>query len=293
MSDMAFDPSKFADASKPIEKPPAGGLPNFTFSPENFEKHQQSLREKEAQELLELRNKPLGPIKAWSFSGHQNFADCPHKVYLSKVERMPDPSGPAAERGTRIHTDIENFIQGETDQLCKEAAKHFAGLVTDLRDEYADGTVEIEGDWGFDRDWNITGWTDPDVWARIKLDAIKHESPTSAVIYDWKSGRKFGNEMKHAQQLQLYAIGSFMRFPELEFVTGKMIYVDKNDELPASYTREEAMAFIDKWNRRGLEMTTATSFEPTPGPSACRWCPHGKVQEGYDKPACPHAYTEG
>ena len=203
---------------------------------------------------------------------------------------MPDPSGPAAERGSRIHLDIENFIQGETDTLCKEASKHFKDLIFRLRDEYENGVVEIEGDWGFDRDWGVTGWNDDNVWARIKLDAIEHESPTSARVIDWKSGRKFGNEMKHAQQLQLYTIAAFLRYPELEFVKGEMIYLDKNDNLPAEYSREEAMAFIDTWNRRGHHMTTTTQFDPTPSEHACRWCPHAKVQEGFDKPACPHAY---
>lgn len=292
MSDLQFDPSKFAGASEPVKVQPANPLPNFEFSPQNYEKHQQSLREAEQQKLIELRNLPIGPIKAWSFSSWTNFNECPYKVYLSKIEKAPDPSGPAAERGSRIHTDVENFLQGETDQLCKEASKHFRELIFSLRNDYENGQVEIEGDWGFDRHWETTGWNDDNVWARIKLDAIKHESPTSAWVIDWKSGRKFGNELKHAQQLQLYTIAAFIRYPELEFVRGEMIYLDKNDRLPAEYTREEAMVFIDTWNRRGLEITTATNFEPTPSEHACRWCPHGKVQDGHDKPFCPHVYKE-
>ena len=83
-----------------------------------------------------------------------------------------------------------------------------------------------------------------------------------------------------------------MRYPELEFVKGEMVYLDKNDQLLAEYTRAEAMEFVDVWNKRGLEITTATEFVPNPSEYNCRWCPHGKIQEGRDKPACPHAYKE-
>lgn len=290
MGNMTFDPKKFAGGSTPVKKPPAEKQPNFEFSPQAFKQHQENIVAAERQELIELRDLPLGPVKAWSFSGWTNFSNCPHSTYLSKVVRAPDPSGPAAERGTRVHTEVENFIQGETDELCPEAKKHFEGLITSLKHKYENGDVEIEGDWGFDRDWGITGWTDDNVWARVKLDAIERESPTSAKIYDWKTGRKFGNEMKHAQQLQLYAISAFLRFPELQFVHGEMIYLDKNDRLPADYSREEAMAFMDTWNRRGHRMTTETNFPATPGEANCQWCPHAKVQDGHDQPICPHRY---
>jgi len=83
-----------------------------------------------------------------------------------------------------------------------------------------------------------------------------------------------------------------MRYPDLEFVHGEMVYVDKNDRLQGNYTREEAMEFIDPCERRAYRMTTATEFPPTPSESACRWCPHGKIQEGHDKPFCPHAFKE-
>lgn len=290
MGDQTFDPSQFGNASKPVATQPKEELPAFEFSPENFRQHQQSLEDAKRQELIELRQLPLGPVKRWSFSGWSNFRNCPYAVKLSKVDGCPDPAGPAADRGNRVHLNIEDFIQGKHDELCKEAKKHFETLIRYLRDQFNDGRVEIEGEWGFDRDWEICQWGSEEAWARVKLDAIEFESPTSAYMYDWKTGRKFGNELKHAEQLQLYAIGAFMRFPELEFVTGEMIYLDKNDRLKAHYTRAEAMEFIDKWNRRGHRMTTTVNFEATPSEHACKWCPHAKVQEGEDGPACTYRH---
>ena len=288
---QTFDPQQFSGSGDPV-KVADNSLPEFTFTPENFDAHQRSLEEERQRELNRLRELPLGPIPRWSFSALSNFEKCPYMLQLSKVDGYPDPAGKAAERGLKVHDNIENFIMGETDDLCKEAAKNFENLINNLRNHYEDGTVEVEGEWAHDRDWDTTNWGDENAWARIKLDAIWFESDTSARVYDWKTGRKFGNELKHAQQLQLYVIGAFLRFPDLQFVEGQMVYLDKNDRLIAHYTREEAMAFMDKWTRRGLVMTTTTEFEPQPSEYNCKWCPHAKIQEGYTEPACPYAFKE-
>lgn len=138
-----------------------------------------------AQRDIDLRTAPLGDVPAWSMSRLFDFEECPYKVYLSKVKKMPDPSGPAAERGTQIHDHIEHYIDGTHGEVLKEM-HGFRKLFDYLREQYAEGAVELEGDWAFDRQWQITEWSAPDSWGRFKLDGIHFESETSAVIYDWK-----------------------------------------------------------------------------------------------------------
>lgn len=239
--------------------------------------------------VVDLRSAPLGPLNAWSFSRLMEYESCPYSTYLAKVEKAPNPSGPAAERGTKIHTHIEGYIQGEHEEIIPEM-KSFLPLINHLRDGYNEATVQIEGDWAFRRDWTVTGWTDQDCWARVKLDAIEFEGPTSANVIDWKTGKKFGNELKHNQQAMTYAIAAFYRYPELEYVSTKMAYLDKSDELTGSYTRAQAMMLAPMLTERADKLTTATKFPPKPSFQACRWCPHGKVQEGRERPACDFAY---
>jgi hypothetical protein len=257
------------------------------FNPANLNAQFQAKQ----QQVVDLRTAPLGPVGAWSMSRLFDFESCPHAVYLSKVEKMPTPSGPAAERGTQVHDHIEGYIEGRHSDVIKEM-HHFIKLIDLLRDEYAAARCEVEGDWAFTRQWDVTSWGSPDAWGRFKLDALWHESETSATVIDWKTGRKFGNELKHNQQGMGYAIAAFLRYPELEYVSVKFAYLDKNDELKGGYTRQQAELLRPGLTERADRMTTCTDFEPKPSFHACRWCAHGKVQEGYSEPACKFAHEQ-
>lgn len=282
MDRPVFNPASFGAGRVPVTETVRDDTP---FDPAALK---QAMQEKK-QQVINLRTAPLGPVKAWSMSRLFEFESCKHAVYLGKVEKMPSPSGPAADRGTKIHEHIERYIRGEHTEVIKEMA-HFLKLIDHLREGFADARVEVEGDWAFTRDWQVTEWAAPNSWARFKLDALDHESETSAFVYDWKTGKKFGNEMKHNQQGMGYAIAAFRRFPALEYVGVKMAYLDQKDELVSSYTRQQAALLEPGLTLRGDKMTTCTDFTPSPSFHACRWCPFAKVQEGQTEPACKFRY---
>jgi hypothetical protein len=81
-----------------------------------------------------------------------------------------------------------------------------------VRDEFKAGNVSLEGEWGFDKDWIPTDWHS--AWLRVKGDAVLTR-PGQAVVIDHKTGRKHGNELKHGEQVQLYAIATLIRNPAL------------------------------------------------------------------------------
>lgn len=54
----------------------------------------------------------LGEVASWSYSALKVFEECPYRTYLARVQKIPDPSGPAAERGTLIHEQAEDFVSG-------------------------------------------------------------------------------------------------------------------------------------------------------------------------------------
>jgi len=214
-----------------------------------------------------------GKIRAWSFSALSVFEKCQYESFLAKVQKLPQESHPAASRGSRLHEAIENYIQGTTDILDKEV-KYHRSFIDMLRDEYSKGKVIVEDDWAFTTEWTQTGWSAKDTWVRLKLDAMLNESPESAVVVDWKSGKKFGKEFTHAQQGQLYAIAAFLVNPKLEFIRVEFRYIDKGEELVKEYTRAEALSFLGTWTKRGLKMTTAEHFYPAPSIQNCKWCPY-------------------
>ena len=219
-------------------------------------------------------------IKAWSYSRLKVFEECPYRAYLAYIEKRPEPETvdrSAADRGTAIHTQIENYIRGSSDELTSPATKA-KDYIDMLRDRHNAGTAFVEGDWGFTIDWEPCDFFGETVWCRMKLDVLDLTDTSHAIAIDWKSGKKFGNEVAHAQQGQQYAIGTLMKHPELNEVTTEFWYLDQKDCGPPTrrhYTREKAMALFSSIQKRALAMTTATTFPAKPNKINCRFCPYG------------------
>ena len=220
----------------------------------------------------------LGLVPAWSYSALKTFESCAYRTYISKVKRVQEDYGPAAARGTRIHDEAEQYVRHQIADL-PDTLKKFQQQFKELRELFAEAKVETEGEWGFTLNWEPTGWLAPDTWARVKLDALVHESETSARVIDYKTGKQMGNEIAHSQQALIYAIGTFFMYPDLEILNTEMWYLDHGTTMEQTYTRDEAMVFMPKLHERAVTMTTATKFPPNPSNYNCRWCSFGKGQE--------------
>lgn len=226
-------------------------------------------------------------ISSWSHTKLVLFQTCKRAAYLKYDQRIPEPERPlppgktehANDRGTRVHEDCERFVRGEQDDVCQEAANYFATELCLLRELYKEGRVSIEGEWGMDRNWEPTEWRS--AWLRLKLDAIVFHSETEATAIDYKTGRKFGNEVKHAEQLQLYQLVTFLRYPKLEKVTTELWYLDQDEVTRQTFTRAQGLRFKSNFDRRGLELTNATEFPPNPNVFSCKWCMYGPWGTGH------------
>lgn len=223
----------------------------------------------------------LGDVKAWSYSALKIFEECAYRIYISRVKGIKEPGSPAAQRGVQIHQYAEDYVDGTVEKMASEL-ECFKDEFETLRQLYTEAKVELEGEWGFDLDWQTVGWMQKETWARIKLDALVQEDDTSARVIDYKTGKKWGNEISHGQQGLLYAIGTFFRYPHLQFVQVEFWYLDKGETTKKTYTRDQAMVFAPGFHKRGVKMTTETEFAPTPSKTSCRWCPHHKG----DEPQC-------
>lgn len=220
-----------------------------------------------------------GLIPQWSYSRLKTFESCAYRLWLKAGEKRDtshvDMS--AADRGTMIHDACEHFVKG-TGDFIKEMAK-FADYFKDLKVKYEAGQVVLEEEWGFDQDWQPCGYWDKDVvWNRMKLDNLiwEDDEKTYATATDYKSGKKFGNEVAHNQQGQLYVLGTFLRFPSLQAVAVDFKYLDHGlSSKEKIYSRERAMKFLGSWTARALKLTEATEFPPKPNKINCKWCEFG------------------
>lgn len=227
-------------------------------------------------------------IPTWSFSRIQDFEQCKRRAKLKYLDKIPEPERPlppgktehANDRGTRIHDAGERFARGGI-ELIPELQK-FKPEFERLKALYAAGNVSLEGEWAMDRSWEPVAWASSDAWLRLKLDALVFLSPTEAVAIDYKTGKRYGNEVKHNEQLQLYQLVTFLRYPKLETIHVELWYLDVDELVTVTYTRNQGLRFRRSFENRGNAMTTCTEFPPNPNIFSCKWCPY-KGTEHCDK----------
>lgn len=225
----------------------------------------------------------------------------------------------ANDRGTRVHQGCEDYVSGKIDVMPPEARKHFAAEMEALRFWHQHHAVSLEGEWGMNRDWEPWDWNGqwtelPGIpagesfekvkelpkraeagkvylvgkkaflwvptWLRLKLDALVFESEYTAIIIDYKTGKQYGNEMKHGEQMNLYQLCAFLRYPKLEEITVELWYLDQDGLTTKKFTRDQGLRFLRHWDKRGNTLTTASTFPPNGNIHTCKWCYLGEREGG-------------
>jgi len=224
------------------------------------------------------------PLKSWSFSSLTEFESCKYRSFLKRVQKIPEPERPlppgktehANDRGSRIHDTAELFVRGKA--KFGHEMNSFQQEFMSMQNSFKDGRVSLEGEWGMSSGWEPAEWKK--AWLRLKLDALVFITPTEAVAVDYKTGRKFGNEVKHAEQLQLYQLVTFLRYPQLEKVHTELWYLDQDEITSMTYLRNQGLRFRQKWDMRAEKMTSAVDFPPNPNVWTCKWCMYGPKGSG-------------
>jgi CRISPR/Cas system-associated exonuclease Cas4 (RecB family) len=225
-------------------------------------------------------------ISSWSHSRAVDFEKCKRLAFLKYVKRIPELPRPlppgktehANDRGSRVHDHAEHYVRGTHPDISPEM-KAFRTEFEAMRRLFAAGTVSLEGEWGFNQDWEAADWKT--AWLRMKLDALVFLSPYEAVAIDYKTGKKFGNEIKHGEQVMLYQLACFQRYPELEEVHTELWYLDHDDLTRRSFTRAQGLRFHQSWDRRGRAITNCAEFPANPNKWSCQYCPYGAPENGF------------
>lgn len=229
------------------------------------------------------------PITSWSHSKLVDFEKCKFLAYLKHDQRIPEPERPLAagktehanDRGSRVHDSCEQYVRGNSYDLAPEAEKYFGIEFDFLRTLYAEGVVSLEGEWGMDDQWGIAPWAK--AWLRLKLDALVFPHPTEAIVIDYKTGKKYGNEVKHNDQVLIYQLCTFLRYPKVERVTAQLWYLDQNEVTERVFTRDQGLRFRTAMDKRGRAITECTDFPPNPNKFSCQWCQYGPWNGGQCK----------
>lgn len=210
-------------------------------------------------------------IPSWSISRVNVYEQCAYRAALQWRDKIPDlQPKTAADRGSQIHQEAEDYVTGKgsfTPNL-----RYFKVDFDALKRHAEQGRVVCEEEWGFDRNWQVTSWKT--AWLRLKCDAVCFLDPTHAVVIDYKTGKRFGNEVKHAIQLQLYALCALIRYPEIEQVTCELWYLDQNELASFTMKRSQMSKYLKLFDQKGRKFTEDTVFKPNPNVESCKYCPY-------------------
>lgn len=225
-------------------------------------------------------------IKAASYSRISDFEECPYRAKLKYVDKVPEPERElkpgqtehANDRGSRIHLAAENFVKGQG-ELTSELTKFEAELVK-AQQFYAAGKASTEGDWGFDKHWQPCDWFSKEVTVRTKLDLYVQFDEGYGLVVDHKTGKKFGNEVKHHDQGKFYAVSTFARYPQLQALTVEIWYLDQDDILAVNYSRGQIYNMQPSIQNRIDALLTAKVFPKRANKFTCRWCPYAWFNNG-------------
>jgi len=208
---------------------------------------------------------------AWGFSKLDQYRSCPAKFYYSFIKKLPSPGSPAMERGSKMHENIESYLNGWVTDLIPDV-ENWKEALDDLKTK----DFKAEQALGFDKDWALLpDWFGKQTWLRVKMDASYIEGDKGKAI-DFKSGKY---RIPSTEQIELYAIGLHAANPTLVEVTAEFWFLDTGEIYERMYKAEMLMTLRKKFERAVAPLYTDEVFEPTPS-NECRWCNFSKTKGG-------------
>jgi PD-(D/E)XK nuclease superfamily len=227
--------------------------------------------------MTTYKKMPVKQITSWSMSRYNEYKNCPLKAKLKFIDKLKEPANEAMERGNTIHILAEDYIKGKIRNVPKEL-KLFQDLFKDLKKRFKSklNPVHVEETWAFKSDWTETSWDDWNgCWLRVKVDCAFKESKDSDTleIKDWKTGKfRPDNNDDYLEQLELYALGAFIKFPHINGIYASLTYLDEGVEYPSDnsihFTRSDLPKLKKLWTNRVKAMMNDTVFPPKPN----MWC---------------------
>lgn len=213
------------------------------------------------------------PVKFWpkrtSYSAISTFERCPLAYKLYYYDGISTPSGPAADRGTRLHKACERFLKGE---IPEEALPIDFWQIKPMLRLFKDRGAKAEEIWLVGHDWTPQE-NDGSICAFKAIIDIHYLDANRLFIWDLKSGKAYDN---HGEQLQSYAAIGFAKYPEVESVITTPLYLEGPGH-STEYPRNVADYLQRQWKEKWETLFSNTNWEKNEGPNACRWCDYPRM----------------
>ncbi len=215
--------------------------------------------------------KPILFNQPWGFTKLDVFRTCHAKFKYQFIDKLPQKSSAALERGGEIHEAIESYLNGWASTLPEEVEAWKDALDLIKKEDYH-GEKAI----GIARDWRILpDWFHKDTWLRVKMDTY-YRSKQRLHVIDYKSGKY---RIPSTDQVELYAIAGVSIYPDIDEVEAEFWFIDTGDVYKKLYQRQELIELRKKYENESDAMYVEAQWLPQPS-SECRWCPYSKTKGG-------------
>jgi hypothetical protein len=178
------------------------------------------------------------------------------------------------ERGSDIHKKIENYLSFKNVPMPEEVHPRIRPEFETLKAS----SPMVERELAFDKDWKQVGWFDSTAWCRIKVDVLTPPKDSRSIIIDHKTG-KVKDKGEYNTQLELYGLGVFLIYPEVEIAEADLYFTDHGVIIEQEFQRAIAKDLREAWMERVQPMLNDTTYAPRPG-NACRFCNFSKARGG-------------
>ncbi len=159
-----------------------------------------------------------------SHSSADTFEKCPYAYEREKlIKDVPYTETEATSWGTRCHTGIEKFILGESDELSTLMMDDLRPMLEYVK-SYPSDYKKVENEWGISLQGTDCPFDSPDTMfgGYTDFESVKGDK---GYVIDWKSGKT------HAkfEQVELYALSLWMRFPQVNQINAGYAWLKERD----------------------------------------------------------------
>lgn len=208
-------------------------------------------------------------MRSFSHSSIKTYEDCPLKYKLTRIDKLQEPTGDAAQRGKDIHTEFENAL--DLQQKLGDAFTYWDDYIAELILKGAKSEVQF----AITKDWARTDFLAANAWLRGIYDVLWIDG-SSAHVLDWKTGK----ERDYGDQLQLYATIIMSEHPDVDVVTTEICYIDANKRKNSETFTRNDHAKLKQWvTWRIAKIEKDDIYAPKPS-NNCRWCHFRKNNGG-------------
>lgn len=206
---------------------------------------------------------------AHSYSGIKDFEGCPRRYHQVRIlKRFKSENTEATLYGTAVHKAFEEYIRDG--KPLPDQFRMFEAFVAPLKN--VKGAIFCEQKMGIRADFAPCDFFDTDVWFRGVPDFLA-VGKKKAWLADYKTGKSA--RFADPDQLELMSAMVMAHHPEIEKVSGVLIFVVAQKVVMSEFARKDLPTIWSKWAGRASMIESAVehgAWGAKPSP-LCRFCP--------------------